>query len=139
MYHRALSLGGWTFVFLVNEHEYDIEGVLACLWDAYAPEEVLDQAEDLMLSCDYNCGFTYSNDARRKSVIMIGPADSDPEFVDTLVHEIHHVAVAVAESLGADLGGEAPAYISGDIARALSDILCRFGCGKCCCSCGCGG
>lgn len=135
MYHRALRFGGWDFIFLINTYGYDIEGVLACLWDAYAPEEVMEQAEELMRTCDYNCGFTYSNDDRRKSVIMIGPTESEPEFVDTLIHEIHHVAVAVADSIGAALGGETPAYISGDVARALSDIICRFGCGKCRCGC----
>lgn len=135
MYHRALRFRGWDFIFLINTYGYDIEGVLACLWDAYAPEEVMEQAEELMRTCDYNCGFTYSNDDRRKSVIMIGPTESEPEFVDTLIHEIHHVAVAVADSIGSALGGETPAYISGDIARALSDIICRFGCGKCGCGC----
>lgn len=131
-----MRIGGWTFDFLFNTRDYDVDGVLACLWDAYAPDYIIDQAEGLMASCDYNCGFTYSNDTRRRAVVMIGPAESGEEFIDTLVHEIHHVAVAVAESLGADLDSEKPAYLSGDVAREMADIMCHYGCGRCGC---CGG
>lgn len=50
------------------------------------------------------------------------------EFIDTLVHEIFHLAVAVALKEGANLKGEVPAYIAGDSARDLSDSICRLGC-----------
>ena len=83
---------------------------------------------DLMYSCKYNCGFTYSNPFIKRAVVLIGPTTSGDEFQDTLVHEIHHLAVAIARELGVDLEEETPAYISGDSARALSDVICRMGC-----------
>ena len=131
MIRRALRIGRWTVDFLFAVDDYDIEGVLGCLYDAYAPDHILAQAEDLMRACDYNCGMTYSNPERMRAVVLIGPTTSGPEFQDTFVHEIHHLAVAIASNLGVDLEGEAPAYLAGDSARALADVVCRMGCGCC--------
>lgn len=114
--------------FLFSTGGYDIDGILACLRDADATRSILNQAEDLMRSCEYNCGFTFANPFRKRAVVLIGPTSSGAEFIDTLVHEVHHLAVAIATELGIDLEGESPAYISGDSARALADVICRMGC-----------
>jgi len=129
MIHRVLDIGRWVVDFLFVTKRYDIDGVLACLVDAGAPESVLDQAEDLMLSCDYNCGFTYANKRRRRAVVLIGPTTSGSEFLDTFVHEVRHLADAIALSLGVPLNSEKPAYISGDTARELAEVICLLGCG----------
>jgi len=125
------------FLFAIDR--YDIDGVLGCLYDAGAPGWVMDRAEDLMLSCDYNCGFTFSqqnyyhfiNRDKHRAVVLIGPTSSGEEFIDTFVHEVHHLAVAIASDLGVDLESESPAYIAGDSARALAEVVCELGC-PCC-------
>lgn len=53
------------------------------------------------------------------------------QFQNTVVHEVHHLAVAIAKSLGVDLDGEDPAYLSGDSAMEIADIICTLGC-RCC-------
>ena len=131
MFHRVMGIGRWVVDFLFAKEGYDIEGVLACLYDAGASNSVLEQAEDLMLSCKYNCGFTYSDQRRRRAVVLIGPASSGEEFLDTVVHETRHLADAIAEGLGIYLNSEHPAYISGDTARSLAGIICELGCPKC--------
>lgn len=67
----------------------------------------------------------------KEALVVIGPTTSSAEFLDTLTHEIHHLAVVVANSLGIDLESETPAYISGDSTRALADVVCRLGCDNC--------
>ena len=131
MFHRVMGIGRWVVDFLFAKEGYDIEGVLACLYDAGASNSVLNQAEDLMLSCKYNCGFTYSDQRRRRAVVLIGPTSSGDEFLDTFVHETRHLADAIAEGLGIYLNSEHPAYISGDTARSLAGIICELGCSKC--------
>lgn len=131
MLHRVLSIGRWDIDFLFAEEGYDETAVLYCLYDAYAPEDIIEQAVELMGSCRYNCGFTYSNSYRKRAVVLIGPTTSGEEFQDTFVHELHHLAVAIAGSLGIDLESETPAYIAGDSARDLADVLCEFGCRHC--------
>ena len=124
----VIAIGRWAVDFLFATKRYDIDGVLACLYDAYAPDYIMEQAEDLMLSCDYNCGFTYTNQNRRRAVVLIGPTTSGEEFINTLVHEVRHIADAIAKSLGVPLDSERPAYISGDTAKALAEVICELGC-----------
>ena len=110
---------------------YDIEGVLGCLYDAGAPGWVMDDADGLMSAGDYNTGFTYTNPDNLRAVVVVGPTTSGAEYIDTLVHEIHHLAVAIASELGIDLESETPAYLAGDSARALADAVCELGCDRC--------
>lgn len=131
MIFRMLRIGSWVVDFLFAREYYDVDAVLDCLIDAYAPDKILREAEDLMSSCRYNCGFTYSNTYRKRAVILIGPTTSGAEFQNTLVHEVHHLAVAIAASLGVDLEGESPAYLAGDSAMALADVICELGCRHC--------
>ena len=128
MLHRVLSVGRWVVDFLFATKRYDIDGVLACLYDAYAPDDIMEQAEELMESCRYNCGFTYTNQNKRRAVVLIGPTTSGDEFQNTFVHEVRHLADAIAKSLGVPLDSERPAYISGDTAKALTEVICELGC-----------
>lgn len=137
MIHRVLRIGSWTVDFLFATRNYDIDGVLACLRDAGAPDWVLDDALDLMENCDYNCGFTYSrnrlsyaNPRRHRAVMLIGPTTSGEQFLNTLAHEVRHLADAVANSYGVPLDSEPPAYMTGDTIMALADVICELGCRK---------
>lgn len=131
MTHRALRIGRWTVDFLFAGSKYDIEGIVACLLDAGAPDWVVDDAVSLMEDGELNTGFLYSNRDELRAIGVIGPTTSGAEFIDTLVHEVHHLAVAVASVLGVDLEGETPAYIAGDAMRAFADEVCRLGCDHC--------
>ncbi len=138
MIHRVLPIGRWVVDFLFATDKYDVDGVIACLRHADAPRWVLDKAYDLMTSCEKDCGFTYSrknefsfaNPDNFRAVVLIGPTSSGAEFIDTLTHEIHHLAVAIAKGLGVDLEGETPAYLAGDTMREFADVVCRLGCRK---------
>lgn len=116
-------------LFLFSGKEYEEEEVLTFLYDADAPFYVLKRVSDIMHSGEDDTGFTYTNPSIMKAVVVIGPSSSGDEFINTLVHEVHHLAVAIAANLGVDLEGEAPAYIAGDSARDLAGIICKLGCG----------
>lgn len=147
MFHRVLRIGRWVVDFVFAHRGYDIDGILACLYDCGASGRVMHKAEDLMLGCEmeyasdgpeglmYECGlnqgFTFANPERERAVVVVGPTTSGAEFQDTLVHEIYHLAVAIGSHLGLDLHGEGPAYLSGDTMRDLADIVCRLGCDHC--------
>jgi len=76
-------------------------------------------------------GFTYSNGIVFRAVVCIGPTSSGAEFQNTLVHEIHHLAVAIASGIGVDLESETPAYLAGDTMREFADVVCHLGCDHC--------
>lgn len=131
MISRVLNIGHWVIDFLFAVERYDTEGVLACLYDVYAPPDVMRRAVEIMERGDPNCGFTFSNPDIKRAVCVIGPASSGREFTNSFVHEIRHVADAIAKSIGYELDGEVPAYISGDAAMALAEVVCELGCEHC--------
>ena len=131
MEHKVLYIGSWKVDFLFGEKGYDRKEVMEYLYECGASDYALRQAENLMVMCEWNCGFTYADPMTHQAVVFIGPTSSGEEFVDTLVHEVHHLAVAIAADLGIDLESETPAYIAGDSARDLADIICQMGCRHC--------
>ena len=133
MIERTLKIGRWLVDFLFAVSGYDEEGVLVRLYDIGATPRVMRRASTIMESGKKNRGFTFANENLRQAVIVIGPTTDGYEFQNTLVHEIHHLAVAIASSLGIDLEGETPAYIAGDTAMDLAEVICRFGCRECNC------
>lgn len=129
--HRVLKIGRWVVDFIFATKYYDVDGILSCLYDAGAPRWVMENAGELMSEGKYNTGFTYTNPEIHRAVVVIGPTTSGAEYIDTLVHEIHHLAAAIASELGIDLESETPAYLAGDSARALAEVVCELGCEHC--------
>ena len=131
MIERIVNIGRWLVEFYYAEDGYDADASLDRMYDFGASAKVMRQAMSLMESEDKNTGFTFSNPYERVAIVAVGPTTSGAEFQDTLVHEIHHLAVAIAASLGIDLESETPAYVAGDSARELADVICRLGCNSC--------
>lgn len=131
MIQNTLHIGRWLVEFYFAEEGYDPDVLLDRLYDFGAGAKIMRQAMELMENGGMNTGFTFSNPYERVAIVAIGPTTSGAEFQDTLIHEIHHLAVAIAASLGIDLESETPAYLAGDSARELADVICKLGCGHC--------
>ena len=130
MIHRALRVRDWTVDFLFAHRRNDPDGVLAVLRSYGAPARLVEQAEDLM-AAGPNCGFTFSNSDRRLCLTWIGPQTEGSEWVNTTVHEIVHVAIAISSDAGIDPYTETFAYLVGDITEQVSDLLCLLACDHC--------
>ena len=128
MIYRNIKIGRWHVCFIFAPTGYDDNAILDILYDLDASDYILVKAGKKLREARPNEGFTFANQAMREALVVIGPTTSGGEFVNTLVHEVHHLAVAVADSLGIDLESETPAYIAGDSARELSDVICSLGC-----------
>ena len=124
-------IGRWRIHFIFAPDGYDENVILDIMYDLDSPDYILVQAGRKMRRNKPNEGFTYTNSSIKEAVVVIGHTTSGEEFVNTLVHEIKHLSVAIADSLGLDLRGEAPAYLAGDSARDLADIICKLGCPSC--------
>lgn len=130
MIHRAIRVRDWTVDFLFVDGKNDQEGVLACLLDIGATKRIVDTAIELM-DGGMNRGFTLSNTERRASLSWVGPQTSGSEWVNTTVHEIAHVAQAIAYGEDLDTLSEVFAYLVGDITQGVADILCHLACDRC--------
>lgn len=131
MIERTLKIGRWLAEFYFAEDGYDIDTLVDRLFDFGASAATMKKAVALMESGEMNTGFTFSNPYDRLAIVAVGPTTSGSEFVNTLTHEVHHLAVAIAESLGVDLDGESPAYLAGDSSRELAEVVCKLGCRNC--------
>lgn len=60
-----------------------------------------------------NKGLTYTNVAKKTSIVLIGKSTSEGEYINSLTHEIFHVVAHICEHLGIDMQGEEPCYIMG--------------------------
>lgn len=129
MIRRLLHIDGWTVHFYFAPDGYDEEELLNLLYDLDASDDILVRASRKIRTRRTNEGFAYSNPYLREAVIVVGPATSGEQYLNSIVHEIHHHSVAIADELGTDLKGEVPAYIAGDTAEVLVDIICMLGCG----------
>lgn len=128
---RVLFIGRWKVEFHFAGGSYDSDTLLERLYDLGAGAKDLRAALDLMESEEPNTGFTFANPYEHEALVAIGPTTSGAEFIDTLVHEVHHLAVAIATDLGINLEEETPAYIAGDSARELAAVVCELGCSHC--------
>ena len=131
MIHRVLKIGEWIVDFVFAVKGYDEEAILVFLYEFDASYSVMRRAKRIMESNKPNRGFTFANPILKRAIVVVGPTTSGKEFIDSLVHEVHHLAVAIGKSIGYDLEGEGPAYLSGDSARALAETICELGCDKC--------
>lgn len=131
MIHRVLRIGSWVVDFLFAEEDYDIDGVLACMYDIHAPEHIMERAFRIMDSGRYNRGFTYGNPSIRRAIVVVGPTTSGRQFQNTFSHEIDHLSDIIAQSLGVKYDPEGTAYITGDTTMALANVVCYLGCEKC--------
>lgn len=131
MLHRTLIIGRWVADFLFAPDGYEKEEILTVLYEMGAPERLVHRVYDIIESNRLNTGFTFTNDQNLTALVVVGPTSSGEEFINTLVHEVHHLAVAIASNLGIDLESEAPAYLVGDSAFELADLICDLGCKRC--------
>lgn len=111
--------------------QYQIEDVAHSLRKINCPPEIYKQAVRQMVRGELNTGFTYSNTKRKRSVMLIGKTDSGEEFLNSFTHEQRHLADDIATEFGMYMSGEEVAYLTGDIASQLADIVCHYSCDHC--------
>lgn len=128
---RKTHIRNWQIAFYFSFDAYDIGVIKDALVWADAPASIIRQATGSVGSGNLNEGFCFSNPAIRRSVIGISEAISGPEFLNTTIHEIAHVAMHIAEEDGIDPYSEELAYLMGDISKDISYVVCELSCPHC--------
>lgn len=121
----------WLVRVYLNACHDDVEEIIDTLERLGATDRELCKARRNMRKDTRNNGICYPNKADRMSVMVIGSTTSAKEFLDSLVHEIMHLAVHIATTDGIDLHSEEVCYIAGDAARSLYDTCKEYLCCKC--------
>lgn len=79
----------------------------------------LMEAYDHISSDKTNRGLTYTNVIERISVVIIGKATSDGEYINSISHELFHVVAHICKHLGIDMQGEEPCYLMGWLCQSI--------------------
>lgn len=76
-------------------------------------------AYDHMRNGNLNTGLTYTSIDKRMSVVIIGAASSEGEYINSLAHEMFHVVAHICGYLGLDMQGEEPCYLMGWLCQSI--------------------
>lgn len=118
--HVCIPRCRWCVEIYYDARPSNADEILDALWDLGCAREHLYKAESLLKSGVPNEGLTYSNPWERRSLIVIGHASSPLTMVNTLLHEVDHLQVAILKADGLRTDGEDAAYLMGDITEAIA-------------------
>ena len=132
---RDLRIGkyGWRVRFYFAVHGYHTRSILSSLEEIECPGTVLERVRGNLLRADMDSGFTYSNKTMRRSVVVVGLATSQAQFLNSFEHELRHLCDDIAAASGMLMQGEEVAYLTGDVNSLLWADIHDFVCCKCNC------
>lgn len=113
----------WTVYVYYGTTPRDTQEILSKICRLGCPKEGILRSRKQLLSGDYNNGLTYSNRVLKQSVVSLGMASEFAQFLNSFVHELHHLVTHIASAEGIPLEGEEICYLSGDIAQEMYPIL----------------
>lgn len=120
---------GWRVTCYFAVTHYEVEEIIQRLIEVGCEGENLQTAYDNLCSDSLNTGLCYSGDG--ESVLVISCASSPAQFLNSLVHELHHLASHIASALGYDQKGEEVCYIGGETAKQMYPVASKFLCEHC--------
>lgn len=107
--------------FAVNK--YYTERILSVLSALGCSDSIFYQVEKKLARSEKNAGFTYFNPDKQESLLVVGLATSNEEYVNSISHELRHLCDDIASVYDIPSKGEKVAYLTGDIAGKLADII----------------
>lgn len=130
---RDLRIGkyGWRVRFYFAVHGYHTRSILSSLEEIECPGTVLERVRGNLLRADMDSGFTYSNKTMHRSVVVVGLATSQAQFLNSFEHELRHLCDDIAAASGMPMQGEEVAYLTGDLNAELWPEIHQFICCKC--------
>ena len=120
---------GWKITCYYAVTHYEVDEILHTLAEAGADDKSLERAYDNLSSGNLNTGLCYSGNG--ESVLVISAASSPAQFLNSLVHELHHLASHIASALGYDQKGEDACYMAGETAEKMYKVASKFLCEHC--------
>lgn len=120
---------GWLVTAYYAVTHYEVDEIMHTLAEAGADDKSLKRAYENLSSGNLNTGLCYSG--KGESVLVISCASSPAQFLNSLVHELHHLASHIASALGCDQKGEEACYIAGETAEKMYKVASKFLCEHC--------
>lgn len=103
--------------------KYYTEEILSVLDSLGCSSAVYDRVAEKMERNEKNAGFTYSNKIAHETLMVVGRATSNAEYINSITHELRHLCDDIASMVGISDNGEDVAYLTGDIASQMADVI----------------
>lgn len=107
----------WTITIFYAVHGYYVEDIMDELKRIGIRGKKLAKAEENLTAGEVNSGLTYVNNG--EAVCVIGIASSAAQYMDSIVHEVMHLAKFIGKAEGLDPYGEEVCYMGGEIGRKM--------------------
>lgn len=119
----------WQIIAFYAVTHFEVDEIMRTLQDSGCRGKNLETAYENLASGNRNTGLCFSGDG--VSVLVISVTSSKPQFCNSWVHELHHLATHIAKSLGYDLISEDVCYLAGEIAEKMYPVVGKYLC-QCC-------
>ena len=116
----------WKVYVYYDTTPYDTDELIHKLYSLGCSEDSILRTRKQLLGGEYNNGFTYTNRALKRSVVSLGRSSDFTQFLNSFVHELHHLSTHIAQANGIPLDGEDVCYLSGSIAQKMYPILIHY-------------
>ena len=80
----------WEIILLYDATCDDVVDIKEVLHSIKCPDKYIKEAVDYLEECDFNKGFTYSNEQEKVTVILMGITRNIPQLINTISHEVYH-------------------------------------------------
>ena len=134
MIHQQITLDRydkWLVDVYFGVTHWDVNEIMSNLHEIGCDGKTAYKAYENLSSGNLNTGLTYSNFAKRQSIMVVGVADSAEQFLNTLTHEQFHLTAHIGRVFYLDMYGEEVSYLMGDISQALYKESKKFICDCC--------
>lgn len=109
----------WKVVVCFLEKDSDIDDAMDVLSESDCVGTPLIEAYDHISQDIPNVGLTYTNVAKRSSIVIVGKSTSEAECINSIAHELFHVVAHICNHLNIDMQGEEPCYLMGWLCQAV--------------------
>lgn len=121
----------WDILIFYDVDNRNTYEVIYTLEDIGCEGEYLHRAIEAVESCCQNGGITFARMSTRQMVVVIGKASDPKEFLNTFVHELHHMAEFIAREAAVPVIGEEVSYIAGDLSMLMHKEAGKLLCPHC--------
>lgn len=122
---------GWDIAVFYDVGCGDTDRVLAELKDIGCYGDQLFRSRKNLDACGWNTGITFANIRDKQMVVVISKTTSAKQFLNTMIHELHHAAEFIARGADVKQTGEEISYISGDLSMLMYPKAVHYLCEHC--------
>lgn len=121
----------WKVYVYYNISKENINEIVNILNKYDFPKSYISSAYAILSKNKLNQGFTYSNFNKHISIIGITNTTKTKQFINSFVHEIHHLVSHICSIYNLDSTSEEVCYIAGNIAEVMYEKSNKLFCDCC--------